>query len=739
MDKQIFYRFGRILYKLRWLILVIWLALTAYCIPYMPTIISPFKTTGFTDKLSESAKATTFLEDHIGYNHNRIIVIYQSKERITPNSTAMARIKKSLSTLADYPLPHKILYPDTDKRQISKDKHTAYSVILIKTNEPLSTAMLEKLQADIKTPVGMTVSVGGEPVFVEGINKQTQRDLSKADLIAAPVALITLLIVFGSVVAALLPLILGGCCALIILMSLYLIGHVLTLSIFTLNIAMLLGLCLSLDYALFIISRFRAELASGKSVIDALATTQSTAGEAVFFSGLAVFISLSALLFFPVNILFSVGVGGLSAVFFAVISATIFLPAVLSLLKNKINLLPVRRLHLAGDSPFHFWRWLVTKVMHHAGFFFVLVFTVLLLFGYPILHVKFGLSDFKILPKHSESRDFFDIYNQKFDQNELAPIVLIAKTKNGHAILTSERIAELYRLTTRIKDDPAVKAVTSIVNTEPRLTSSQYQMLYTHDIKKADIKKLLEVTTAKDFTVINVISKYPVNSAENKALINRIHELKLTHQLSLQLTGTPVNNVQVLEKIRHIFPYALAWVLVCSFIILLVLFRSLILPLKAIVMSILSLCASYGVLVFIIQDGHFHQYLNFEPQGALDISLLIIIFCALFGFSMDYEVFLLTRIKECYEETHDTEKSIIFGIDKSSWIITSAALIVIFLCGSFLVADVLMVKAFGLGIAVAIFVDAFLIRTLLVPATMKLLGEWNWYLPKWLDKILPRF
>lgn len=199
-----------------------------------------------------------------------------------------------------------------------------------------------------------------------------------------------------------------------------------------------------------------------------------------------------------------------------------------------------------------------------------------------------------------------------------------------------------------------------------------------------------------------------------------------------------LQNEDVFHTIKTFFPYAILSIICFTYLILLVLLRALFLPLKAIVTTILSLCASYGVLAFIIQDGHFSQLLNFQPQGMLDISLLIIIFCALFGFSMDYEVFLLTRIKENYDKTKDTTQSIIFGVEQSSRIITSAAIIVLVICCSFMVADVLMVKAFGLGIAIAIFTDAFLIRSLLVPAAMVLMKDWNWYLPQWLDKIIPR-
>lgn len=253
-----------------------------------------------------------------------------------------------------------------------------------------------------------------------------------------------------------------------------------------------------------------------------------------------------------------------------------------------------------------------------------------------------------------------------------------------------------------------------------------------------NLEQFLDQSTRHKFTVLKVVSRYSQDSDETKKLIEDLRTLKPGKGLTTSLTGSPVINDEVLEVIAKILPYAIAWVFFITYLILLILLRSIFLPLKAIFMNVLSLCTSYGVLVFIFQEGHFHNLLQFSPQGILDVNLIIILFCALFGFSMDYEVFLLTRIHEAYQEYHDNEKSIVFGIVKSSRIITSAALIVIVLCGSYMVADVLMVKQFGLGIAVAIFVDAFAIRTILVPATMTLVKQWNWYLPKWLDKVLPK-
>lgn len=739
MHKTIFYKLGHLIYPLRWFIMALWVIIILSCTPLLSHITKPFKTTGFMDEHSQSAEAEAYLNKKLGYcNDNKFLIIYHSKTLVATDSLYIKKIKQSLENLKDFPIKHEIFLPDSNKKQISKDKHTAYVAIIIKSKKAINDELLNKFRSSIKTPTNMTTLVGGQPIFVEDLNKQTEKDLFKADFIATPVAIVTLLLVFGSVIAALIPIILGGGCAIMILTILYFLGHSFTLSIFTINIALLLGLCLSLDYALFIISRFRDELNNGRDVREALAITQATAGKAIFYSGLAVFISLSALLLFPINILFSVAVGGLSAVFIAVLSAIIFLPAVLGILNTKINLLSIKLFHRKKRDGNSRWHWIAEKVVQRPWFFFISILIVLLALGYPFLSANYGVSDFRIFPENSENRDFFDTYTEKFNESELTPIVLLVKSKTN--ILSSKNISKLYDLTREIKKNPGVAEINSIVTTKPALSKSEYHQLYNlpKDRKATDIKTLLATTTGRHFAIIDVISKYPLNSAETHKLIDSLDKIKAPKGMSIELTGTPVNNLDVLRKISDILPHAIVWIMIFTYLILLVLLRSLFLPIKAILMNLLSLAACYGALVLVFQDGYLHNLLNFDPQGMLDISLLVIIFCALFGFSMDYEVFLLTRIKEYHDLTNDNKQSIIFGIEKSSRIITSAAIIVIFLCASFLVADVLMVKAFGLGIAVAIFVDAFLIRTILVPATMALVKEWNWYLPKWIARIIPK-
>ncbi|MDP1614251.1 MAG: MMPL family transporter, partial [Methylococcales bacterium] len=426
------------------------------------------------------------------------------------------------------------------------------------------------------------------------------------------------------------------------------------------------------------------------------------------------------------------------AVFISVLLALTLLPACLAVLKDGINGLAgfTHKTFLQKTKPWKGWHKLALMVVHHRIFFILCTLVLLLCFGYPFLSVRLGISDLHILPAQTPGYQFLQAYEKRFDANELTPIFMVVQTKQGR-ILSSENIEKLYRLTQRLKRNSRIKEVSGVVSISDRLTLSQYQTLYRlpKHLLAPGMQQMLKISTGRDFTVITIVSRHNANSAKTMKLIKQLRHMNPGKGLELHLTGEPVNNSDVMHSIGRIFPYMLIWIMSLTYLILLILLRSLFLPFKAIVVNILSLCASYGVLVYVFQEGHFHQFLHFNPQGMLDISLLIIIFCALFGFSMDYEVFLLTRIKEGYDETGDTNQGIIFGIEKSSKIISSAAIIVIILCGSFMLADVLMVKEFGLGIAVAIFVDAFIIRILLVPAIMSLVQSWNWYLPKWMDRL----
>ena len=730
MERQFFYKFGKWISRSRRFIIVFWVIAVLACIPLLPSLMSPFKSTGFEDPISESQKTYDMLSKRMGYQNHRILILFKKDNPKLSDDAFHEHVFKALKGLKKIKQPHEVIYSLPTKNK--PNTNVEMVVLAFKNEAVLGPDEIKKIQSYISYRKNLKVYFGGEDVFLNNVNQQTQKDLFHADMFAAPFSILTLLFVFGSVVAALMPVLVGAFCAMTMLAVLFILAHYVSLSIFTINIALLLGLCLSLDYALFIISRFREELLNSHNIDVIVARTIATAGKAVFFSGLAVFASLSALLIFPINILYSVGIGGLCAVFLAVLGALTLLPAILSYLHHHVNAWMVFKFK-NGKSIF--WRTLAQKVLQYPGIFACSGMLIVLLCTLPLKHLKLGISDYHILPKHSEGRNFFNEFQKSYDVNELTPIIMVIKSQND--LFSNRNIKKVHALVERIENKKSVDKVSGYLTLIPNGSLNQYLKMYKMPLQfqPQAVQQILKTTTTSHLGVLYIVSKYPSESHQTQKLVEYLR-VQDSPGLDVVVTGVPANNLDVFNGIYKNLNTSIYLILSISFVVLMVLLRSLFLPFKAIVLNILSLAATYGVLVFIFQDGHFHELLNFEPQGNLDISMLVIIFCALFGFSMDYEVFLLTRIQESYLHLKDNNRSIVYGIEHSAKIITSAAMIVIVLCLSFLVADVLMVKAFGLGIAIAIFIDAFIIRSLMVPAIMSIAKRLNWYFPLWLQKML---
>jgi putative drug exporter of the RND superfamily len=732
IKESLLYRFGFMVSPLRYFILIITLLVACKALTVLPDLMTHFKSTGFVDESAPSVKTRNLIDKNFGYAaSNQVMILYNSPILTVDSDEFLQSIQNSFPRLQNFPVKYDVLWPDANPSQRSKDNHSAYVIVTFYSQEPLPEALMADFSAKLKAPPGMTMHLGGEGIFLHWINQQTQKDLYKADKIALPVAVVVLFLVFGSIVAAFLPVLLGLISVLITLLILYILSQYLSLSIFTINIAVLLGLCLSLDYSLFIVSRFKQELKT--NVATAVALTLASAGRSVFFSGLAVMVSLSALLFFPINILFSIGMGGLIAVASAVLMALVVLPAFLSILGAKINFGNLRKF-ITIKNQGSMWRFIATAVVDRAWVFCFLSLLLAIILSVPFFKAKFGFADYHIFPEHSQSRDFFDNYKKKFKEESLNPIILLVTADKD--ILSQESLQGLLDLTHNLKKQPGVLEVHGIVDADAGISVEDYYNIYANLYALSPgMQNLFHASTRHNMTLLRIVSKYRAGSKAHDVLIKKLRSLVPTSGLTYQWTGKPVMNLDMKLAISKIFPWVLVMVMLSTYVILLIVLQSLFLPLKAIFMNSLSLAASYGVLVYVFQEGHLQHFLHFTPQGNLDLSLVVIVFCAIFGFSMDYEVFLLTRIQEFFQMGKNNRLSIISGIEQSSRLITSAAMIVMSICASFMVADIVIIKEFGLGIAIAIFVDAFVIRSILVPATMMLLGSWNWYLPKLFHKL----
>ena len=728
-----FARLGRFMYRRRWLVIALWAGAVLLAAPWFPRVPALLRVGGFSSNNIESAHARQTLQTNLGQSLSSVVVVYTSPTLQATSPTFVAEVQRSIHGAYGLPGVQRIVTHMSNARQVSPDGHTAYEDIVLSATPEQSPQLLPAIEQHLLQPAHLKMIVAGEPVFYADIVRLSANDLRRAETVAFPIAAVVLVLVFGSVVAALVPLIVGGAAVLVTLALIGLVAQVTPMSIFVLNVTTMLGLGLGVDYALFITNRFREEIRD-HSVEDALALTTSTSGRAVFFSGLTVCVGLLGLIGFDFMILRTVGVAGSMVVLVTLLAAITLLPAVLGVLGTRIDALPVRLPAPRGEG---FWYRLSRAVMRRPVPVAVLVLAILAVLGLPFFSINLSSPDASILPRSVASRQGFDLLNQSFGEGALDPIVVVVVAKSP--ILSAANVGQLYDFTHRLLRDPRIARIDSVVTLDPRLTKAQYQLLYANPSHIVDRygQAVAAATTRQDTAVVDIYSKYPALSQQSRGIVKEVRLLRQLYPWQVQVDGGAAEVTDVVNRLYSEFPAAIAFISISTYVILLFLFRSAVLPLKALIMNALSLVASYGALVFVFQQGHLAGLLRFTPLGFIEASLPIIMFCTLFGLSMDYEVFLLSRIQEAYEASGDNAAAVATGLQRSGKIITSAALIVVTVSLSFVTADIVLIKALGLGVAVAVAVDATIVRALLVPALMELLGDWNWWAPGFVKRLIP--
>ncbi len=729
-----FFQLGRFAYRHRWHVIATWLVFFFASVPILPRVSGVLAVGGFSSRGTETAKAQQVLETKIpSYSPSDLVIIFHDS---TLNANSEQFVAQSDEALKDVlALPH--VQGETtfrqNPRQISADGHTAYDLVHLDIPSEQAQRLVSNVRRTIH-PTQLEIRVAGGPAFYADIETVTERDLRRAELIAVPFALLALVLVFGSLVTAGVPIVVGGMSVACVLGAIFLTAHVVDLSIFVLNLATLLGLGLAIDYSLFMTSRFREEL-THKNVSDAVASTVATAGKAVFFSGLTVLIGLSGLAIFNIMFLRSVGVAGALVVFFAVLGALTLLPAVLGVIGTRVDRLSIYR---RGDDTGSFWHWVAERVMAHPWLVLIPVVTFLLVLGLPFSRVNLSSPDATILPLSTGSRQGFEMLRTQFGDGSISPIV-VAVESNG-PINSPENITSLYDMTRKIAKDQRVWNIDSIVTLDPRIALQQYQLMYADPSTLNDpyIGAAYHQLAGSNATVMYVYTQALPSSNEAKSLLAMLRQMNPGPGLTMQVGGGTGEIVDVVHSMYTDFPIAIALIVLATYITLFLQFRSLILPIKAVLMNAMSIVASYGALVWIFQEGHLSGLLNFEPLGFVEASLPVVMFSLLFGLSMDYEVFLLSRVREVWDETGDNRLAVSTGLARSGRIITGAALILVVVASSFATADVVLIKALGVGIAIAVAIDATIVRALLVPATMRLLGHLNWWAPAWTKRITRR-
>lgn len=723
------YRWGLLVVRWRWPVLTVWIVLFLLGLPFAPRVSGVLKG-GFGRADVESERALHLLKERFGFAEASITFVFQHPTLRATDPAFIALEEQALSPLRNAPGVQRIVthYTSANPRMVSPDGRTAYALVLLKGGIDEAMDTYHDLRPLVQAPPEMRVwATGGIPIFAD-LNRAAERDLRKAEVVTLPLVLVALVLVFGGLVAAALPLLIGASSVAITLALIALLARTVDMSIFVGNIVTVLGLGLAVDYALLVVSRFREEV-SLRPKEEAVAVTLDRAGRALLFSGFTTMVGLSGLLLFPYMMLRSLGIGGMLVVGISMGAALTALPALLATVGKGVNAIPVLPLREVQEK---WWHRMALAVMGRPFVVIAAVGAFLIVLGLPFLRVRIGAPWASILPQGAEARQGWEVLAQEFGEGELAPIAVAVQDPQG--VLRPQAVGRLYDFAHALAQDRRVERVESIVTLDPRLTREQYALLYTNPqaIPFPEVRTALESMARPDTTYLRVISKYPPLFDETKALVRRIRQEGPAYGLQVSVTGATADIMDAVDLMYGQFVWVVAYVAGAIYLCLLLLFRSLVLPLKAVVMNTLSILASYGALVFIFQEGHFSGILGFQAEGYTESTVPILLFCILYGLSMDYEVFLLARVKEIYDETGDNTHSVALGLEKTGRIITSAAFILFLVNISFVIGDVMLVKALGVGIALAVLLDATVVRALLVPATMRVLGEWNWWAPQWM-------
>src|SRR4051795_2542027 len=596
-------------------------------------------------------------------------------------------------------------YSSNDQSLVSKDRH-ATMVPLVTRGD--NVAPLVDLVTSQDGNAGFQVSITGTLTADADFEKLSEEDLQKGELlIGLPAALIILVLVFGAVVAGLVPVLLGLLSIVIAVALTALVGQAFEVSFFVVNMISAMGLALGIDYALFILSRFREERGRGLEKIDAIVASGATASRAVLFSGIAFALAMFGMLLVPDTILRSLALGAILVGIVSVLAALTLLPAVLSVLGDRVNALRVpiigRRAIASAGSESRFWSGLVGGVMKRPLVSLVAATALLVALAVPVLSINTGQSGLSTLPDRFPSKQGFDALNRDFPGTGVDPAQIV--------IQGSVALAPVQSALDQLKASLAAEAA---FGPATQTTSNHRDLV------------LLSVPVAGD--------------ADGPQATGAIRHLRsdLIPQAfaglgtNVLVGGSTAEQVDYATIVGNWLPIVLAFVLGLSFLLLTIAFRSIVVPAVAIALNLLSVGAAYGLLVLVFQKGLANGLLGFQQADRIEAWVPLFLFSVLFGLSMDYQVFLLSRIKERYSQTGDTAAAVSFGVGSTARLITGAALIIIAVFGGFAAGDLIMFQQMGFGVAVALLVDATIVRTVLVPASMKLLGEYNWYLPSWL-------
>jgi RND superfamily putative drug exporter len=701
---------------------------------------------GFEDPDAESTSASDLLADEFDTGTPNIILLVTARDGDVDDPAVAAAGKELAAELADerygdtqvsevlsywdLPAGNPLASTEGDRAMVL-GRFPDSGDQMIKVSDRV---IEEYTQANPDSPV--TVQVGGfGPVFAQ-INATIENDLVRAEMIALPITLLLLLFIFRGVVAAVVPLVIGALAVVGTFLVLFLINEVTEVSVFALNLTTAMGLGLAIDYSLFIVSRYREELAHHETE-EAIRRTVLTAGRTVLFSALTVAASLSALLVFDIAFLKSFAYAGLAVSALAGLYAVVVLPAMLAALGPKIDALPVRRRTTAVPAEgTGVWHRVAVTVMRRPAPIAIAIVALLLLLGAPTVGMKLGFPDDRVLPPGKSARDTQDVLREEFSAAEAGAAAVVI-TDAGTPAERADRVDEYAAALAVVDGVTRVDAETGIYCGSTGTLAGTECEPGALVVPASASPDLTERFSQPDATYLSVVPSVEPLSPEGEQFAADIRAVASPFD-QVDIGGQSAQLVDAKSSIFSDVPLALAIIAIITFVLLFLMFGSVLVPVKALVLNIFSLSATFGAMVFIFQEGHGSGLLGFTPTGTIAATIPVLMFCVAFGLSMDYEVFLLSRIKEEHDRGSDNVTSVALGLERTGRIVTAAALLISVVFLAFATSQVSFIKLFGIGLTLAVLLDAFIIRGTLVPAFMRLAGDANWWAPQWMVRIHER-
>ncbi len=740
-----FQKIGHFSFRHRIAILVVYALMLPVLVWGAATVIPKLEGGGLNVPNSEAERTFKLMEQEIHVGSADVLALWTAEvgtvddiEAYSAAFEAIARVEKDPGVLS-----HVSWYETGAPQLITKTKNRTFLLITLKGNDNDRYKTLERITPLLQA-APMTTQIGGIVPVAYSVQRVIAADLVRAESVAIPITALLLVVIFGSLASASLPLVLGVMALLMSLTGLRLLCEVGPVSIFAVNLASLLGLGLAIDYSLFIVTRYREELLKDNDVESAIVRTMVTTGRAVAFSGVTVAASLLGLFFFPQMFLQSMAKGGIFVVLGTVVLALTLLPALIGVIGTRIDALRIPFAPRYSDGEDGFWHRVASLVMKRPVLVALGVLVPMIIVGIPFLRFDPAFPDYRILPQEEPAFVANEILDREFDGDQLTPIDVLVKVEGN--VYSRENLEKLYQLSNTLEHIADNRPEL----TKPKVVSGLFTLVPGID-KETLFAKLTtprEVLEKEDKTVLlgmdafgrgsymrfAILLDFQYNKPEALGVIYAIRDLQVDG-LEILAGGPGGFLIDLKENLVERTPWMVGTVCLVMFIVLFLVFGSVTLPLKAMLMNAVSISASFGAIVWVFQDGRFSDILRYTPLGISDSTAPLLMFSIVFGLSMDYEVLILARIQEEYKKTGDNELAVARGLARTGRLITSAALLLVVVIGAFGTSHIIFMKSLGLGMALAVLLDATIIRALLVPAAMKLMGDWNWWAPAPLKKL----